>query len=235
MDRKEELVLKILSSVDVIKGKTKFVKILHLTCKLFVINKKESPFEFRPDRYGVYPPDLEPVLVQMEKENYIHINKSFFSKRQDLSAVDRSHVFQNETILEMSKKIAALSKALNEYSSDEIIAISYHLFPDTTIKSEIKPEINKKIVELFSPLSSEFEEPIEEEISMESISSNVKALYPQFNDLDARMHIMKSLNLKEVPPIIPDMIDESTGLLAKKHPFFKKYDLEEMLKDARRR
>ena len=235
MNQQEELVLKVLSSVDVIKGKTKLVKILHLVCKLFEANKKESPFKFRPDHYGIYSPELEPVLKKMENEHHIHINTSFFSKRQDLSAINRTYDGYTEAVLAMSPKIEALVQALNQYSSDEILAISYHFFPDTTVKSEIKPEINKKITELFSPLNLEFEESCEEKVLVKPVSNEVRSLYPQFNDLDARMHLMKSLGLKELPPIIPDMIDESTGLLAKKYPFFKKYNLEEMLADARRR
>lgn len=235
MNQQEQLVLKVLSSVDVIKGKTKFVKILHLVCKLFEVNKKESPFKFRPDHYGIYSPELESVLEKMVNDHHIHLNKSFFSKRQDLSAINRTYDDYDEEVLAMSPKIEPLVQSLNQYSSDEIIAISYHFFPDTTVKSEIKPEINKKITELFSPLSLEFEESCEEKILVKPISNEVRSLYPQFNDLDARLHLMKSLGLKELPPIIPDMIDGSTGLLAKKYPFFKKYNLEEMLADARRR
>lgn len=43
MNQREELILKILSSVDVIQGKTKFVKILHLVCKLIEKNQKKIP------------------------------------------------------------------------------------------------------------------------------------------------------------------------------------------------
>lgn len=236
MNPKEELVLKILSSVDVIKGKTKFVKILHLTCKLLEANKMESPFEFKPGDYGIYTPQLEPVLEKMENENYIHVNTSLFSKREDLSAVNRTFSGYSEAIEKMSPKIEALVQALNPYSADKVLAISYGLFPDTTIKSKIKPEINRTVTELFSHLSSEFEEKNEEEkISMEVIGSNVKELYPQFNDLDARVHLMKSVGLSKLPPIMPSIIDDSTGFLAKKYPLLKKYNLEEMLADARRR
>lgn len=234
MNQQEQVVLKVLSSVDVIKGKTKFVKILHLVCKLLEVNKKESPFTFKPNKYGFYPPDLEPVLEKLGNEKYIQVNANFFSRRKDLSLI-RPFNDYNGTVLEASPKIEALVQALNPYSSDEVIAISYYLFPESSVKSEIRPQINKKITELFSPLSLEFEESSEGKTIAEPISSKVKALYPQFNDLDARIRIMKSIGLNKLPPIIPSMIDDSTGFLAKKYPIFKKYNLEEMLEDARRR
>jgi len=238
MNQQEELVLEILSNVDVVKGKTKFVKILHFTCKLFEENKKRSPFSFRNDNYGVYSPELEPVLQKLENDGHIKMQKSFFSKRIDLTSLNKTRETLDSDVLEMKWKIKSLVQILNSYSAEDIIAFSYSTFPDTTLKSKIKPKINKKIVELFSPLSTEFDYPVgeedEEEVLVKPITNEIRKLYPQFNDLDVRMHMIKSLGLKELPPIIPDMIDESTGLLAKKHPFFKKYNLEEMLENARR-
>ena len=235
MNQQEELIVRILSSVDVIQGKTKFVKILHLTCKLFEKNQKESPFSFRADRYGVYSPELESVLQKLESERIVKMSKPIFSKRNDLSLMDRNYAFWNEVVLAMGSKIDLMVKELNKYSGDEVVAISYDLFPETTTNSEIKPKVNKIITEMFSSLSSDFEESFEEKTVIEPISSEIKELYPRFNDMDARIHMMKSLGLEKLPEINPDSIDESTGLLDKKHPFFKKYNLEKMLDDARRR
>ena len=233
MNQKEELVLKILSSVDVIQGKTKFVKILHFTCKLFEKNQKESPFRFKPDRFGVNAPELESVLQNLESERIIRISP-IFSKRKDLSLLDRNYVFGNDVVLEMGSKIKSLVQVLNLYSADDIIAISYSLFPETTLNSEIKPKINKKITELYSKLSSEFEEVFDEKVVMKPVSSDMKPLYPQFNDLDVRLNMIKSLGLKELPSIIPDIIDESSGLIAKKTSILKNFNFEELLEDARR-
>jgi len=235
MNQKEELVLKILSSVDVVQGKTKFVKILHLTCKLFEKNQKKSPFNFKPDRYGVNSPELEPLLQNLESQRIIKISKPLFSKRNDLSLINRNYDFGNEGVLAMGSKIQSLVQTINPYSAEEVIAISYYLFPETTTKSEIKPKINKKIIEMFSSLSSDFEESFEEKDVIEPISNEMRAMYPQFNDLDVRMNMMKSLGLKELPQIIPDIIDESSGLIVKENSFLKKYDFEKLLEDARRR
>ena len=236
MNQQEELILKILSSVDVIKGKTKFVKILHLTCKLLEANKIKSPFEFKADKYGVNAIGLDPILQKLENANYVHINTDLFSKRQDLSALNRTYSGYSQSMMAISPKIEPLVQILNDYSKDEVLAISYSLYPDTTSNSKIKPIVNKTITELFSPLSVEFDNNEEEEPKKElSIGSIVKTQYPHFNDMDARMHLMRSIGLKELPAIIPDAIDDSTGFLAKKYSLFKKYNLEEMLENARRR
>jgi hypothetical protein len=39
--------------------------------------------------------------------------------------------------------------------------------------------------------------------------------------------------LKELPLIIPDIIDESSGLIAKESSFLKKYNFEKLLENAR--
>ena len=236
MNIQEELVLKILESVDVIQGKTKFVKILHLTCKLLEDNNVESPFDFKADQFGVNTQQLEPVLLRLQTNEMIKVSKPALSRRFDLSLVARNYSFVNEAILGISPRIESLVQELNQHSSDDVIAMSYYLFPETTTESKIKPKMNKKITEMFSSLSTDFEESFEEEKddNPKSIHSEVTTLYPQFNDLDVRMHMMKSLGLAKLPDVTPDVVDESSGLIAKKHPFFKKYNLEKMLEDDRR-
>ncbi|MCH8914423.1 MAG: hypothetical protein IIA82_01015 [Thaumarchaeota archaeon] len=234
MNQREELVLKILSSVDVIQGKTKFVKILHFVCKLIEKNQNESPFSFKADRYGVNSPELEALLQDLESQRVIKISKPIFSKRNDLSLMDRNYAFGNELILGMGSKIELLVQALNPYEADDVIAISYSLFPETVINSKIKPRINKKITELYSKLSSEFEIGLDEKPSIASITSDARPPYPQYNDMDMRLNMMKSLGLEELPPIIPDIIDESSGLIAKNTSILKNFNFEELLEDARR-
>lgn len=235
MNSKEELILKILSSVNVIQGKTKFVKILHFSCKLLEENKKEAPFEFRPDNFGVYSVDVEPVLVNLESNRHVKINRPIFSKRNDLSILNRSYEFQNENIIELGPKIELLVRTLNPYSADEVIAFSYHSFPEMAVNSLIKPKINKKIDELFSLSGPDFEDSIIEHPLTNPVSSETRTLSPQFNDLDVRMSMMKSLGLEELPPIIPDSIDDSSGIIANETTLLKKYDFEKILGDARRR
>lgn len=233
MNKQEELVLQILSSVKEIKGKTKFMKMLHLVCKFIEKKKKETPFNFENNQYGVFTPQLDPVLEKLSSQNDIKISSPFLSKRQDFSLINKERLAY--AYPEFHLEIKNLVQSLNEYSADEIVAISYYFFPDTTTNSKIKPEINRTIIELFSPLSSEFEESIEEKIAPEPIASESRPLYPQFNDMDMRMHMMKSLGLKKLPEINPNAIDESTGIIAKNTSFFKKYDLEKLLEDARKR
>lgn len=90
--------------------------------------------------------------------------------------------------------------------------------------------MNKKITESFSTLNSD----LKKEIQLDSVTDNTMPIFSQFNDFDVRICMMKSLHLDNLPTIDPDSIDESTGLIAKNHPFFKKYDLKEMLKEDRR-
>ena len=237
MNLQEELVLKILESVDVIQGKTKFVKILHFTCKLLEKHNLKSPFDFIPDQFGVNTQQLEPVLLKLQTNEMVKVNESSSSsssKRHDLYLISRDYLFENQEIQRNSSKIEFLVQELNQYSTNDVIAISYHLFPETTTNSRIKPKINNKITEMFSPLSIDFEESVEQKDDVELPNSGVRELYPQFNDLDMRMHMAKSLGLTKLPAIRPDIIDELSELISKKHPFFKTYDLGKMLEDDRR-
>jgi hypothetical protein len=211
------------------------VKILHFVCKLLEKNKIESPFKFEANRFGVFPVDLNQVLGNLASQNLIQVNEYSDTDRIDLCVTNKIHTGFSEPVSTLSPKIETWVQALNSYSVEQVVAISYYFFPETTTNSTIKPIINKTIQDMFSPLSKEFEESFEEKVTPIPISSEVKALYPQFNDLDARIHMMRSIGLDELPPIIPDIVDKSTGFLAKKYPLFKKLNLEELLEDARKR
>lgn len=52
------------------------------------------------------------------------------------------------------------------------------------------------------------------------------------NDMDMRLHIMRSLGLKILPPIRPDSIDESSGIIAKT-VLLKNFNFEELLYNDR--
>lgn len=107
--------------------------------------------------------------------------------------------------------------------------------PETTTKSKIKPKINQKIEEMFSWSSTRFEEKIEDSVIPMISTGEKQDLYPQFNDMDMRVHMMKSLGLEKLPEIKPNSVDESSGIIGKTSTFFKKYDLEKLLEDARKR
>ena len=234
MNQREELILKVLSSVDVIEGKTKFVKILHFTCKLFEQNQKKSPFIFKADHFGVNTQELEPLLQDMKAQGTISINKLPYSQKDTLFAINRDHVYKDKKIHEMSPKIEMLVSELNLHTDKEVIAASYYLFPETTTNSEIKPEINKKITELYSRLCLDFEEDSDVMVNVNPVSHDTRPQYPQFNDLDMRLHMMKSLGLERLPPIIPDIIDTSSGIIAKETLLLKNFNFEELLENDRR-
>ena len=63
-------------------------------------------------------------------------------------------------------------------------------------------------------------------------TSETRTLSPQFNDLDVRISMMKSLGLEELPSILPDSIDDSSGIIANETSFLKKYNFEKLLGDA---
>ncbi len=234
MNQQEELILKVLSSVDVIEGKTKFVKILHFTCKLFEQNQKKSPFIFKADRFGVNTQELEPLLQDMKVQGTINISKLPDSQKDILFAVNRDHAFKDKEIQEMSPKIEMLVSEINLHTYEEVIASSYCLFPETTTNSEIKPKINKKITELYSKLCLNFEEDSDVMVKDNPVSHDTRPQYPQFHDLDMRLHMMKSLGLERLPPIIPDIIDASSGIIAKETLLLKNFNFEELLENDRR-
>lgn len=234
MNQQEELILKILSSVDVIEGKTKFVKILHFTCKLFEQNQKKSPFIFKADHFGVNTQELEPLLQDMKEQRIISINKLLDSQSDILFVINRDYMCKDKEIQEMSPKIEVLVSELNRHPSEEVIAVSYYLFPETTMNSKIKPKTNKKITELYSELGLDFEEDSDVMSKVNPVSHDTRPQYPQFNDLDIRLHMMKSLGLKKLPPIIPDIIDELSGIIAKETILLKNFNFEELLENDRR-
>ena len=54
------------------------------------------------------------------------------------------------------------------------------------------------------------------------------AINMRLNDLNMRMHMVKSLGLKKIPPINVNAIDESSGIIAKT-VHLKNFNFEELL------
>ena len=57
----------------------------------------------------------------------------------------------------------------------------------------------------------------------------------QLNDLNMRLHMMKSLKLDNLPTINPNSIDETIGIIAKETVFLKTFNFEKLLENSRRR
>jgi len=233
MNDQQLLVLKILSATGVIKGRTKFVKIIHMVCKLLEKKQHAVPFEFKADNFGVNSTDIVPVLESLERQQLVSVNTDEITGRKDIALYNPGMKIPETDFDGMSSQIYELVKNLNALSSEEVIAISYDLFNDTTLKSRIKPEINQKIAAMYDLAFEKSEQTTESEL-VKAVTTDYK-LEPQFNDMDARVRVMKSIGCAELPPIIPDSIDKSTGMLAKKYSVFKGIDLEALLEDVRRR
>lgn len=56
----------------------------------------------------------------------------------------------------------------------------------------------------------------------------------EHNDLDMRLHIMKTLELDNLPAINPNSIDEITGIIDRETLFLKKFNFEKLLENSRK-
>ena len=55
----------------------------------------------------------------------------------------------------------------------------------------------------------------------------------QYNDLEMRLHMMRSVGLKELPQIDPNAVDRLSGIISRVAPSLSKFDFEEMLYNDR--
>ena len=231
INQRHELILKILSCVRSVHGKVKFVKMLHFVCKMLEENHKLPPFVFGSGKFGVYSVEIEPVLRSLEQQGYIQTSIDSESKRQSILLLREPSEFKDHDIKEMGTKIESITQRLGDYDYMELVSMSYEMFPKTTTRSMIKPEINKTIDEL-KPYSDD-EYGINSTNQSVTTSATTTPLYPRFNDLDIRVAMMESIGIDALPTIIPDSIDQSAGIITNSS-LLKKYDFEELLKNARR-
>ena len=230
MNERKELLLKILSCVNVIQSKIKFVKMVHFVCKMLEENHKHPPFNFGPNKFGVYSKEIEPAINALEQQGYVKKSIDHVTGRQDFYAVHHKQVLINNDISELESKIENMIKILNQYSKDSLVALSYEMFPETTTNSMIKPSVVRTIDELRDTVT----DPEAYRQNNHASPSNTRmALSPPFNDLDMRIAVMESIGLDELPIIDPNSIDESAGILANTS-LLKKYDFKKLLENDRR-
>ena len=56
----------------------------------------------------------------------------------------------------------------------------------------------------------------------------------EHNDLNMRLHMMKTLKLDNLPVINPNSIDEITGIIYRETLFLKKFNFEKLLENSRK-
>ena len=119
-----------------IKGDTWLQKIMHVLSKAIpVLN-----FEFDEHNFGAYSPALEAIQVQNATSHLIDQPSGDGPIKLTDKGIKVAKKLWNELSKKEQRVISEIKEFLNEMSYWELIAFAYSTFPETTSRSEIKPE-----------------------------------------------------------------------------------------------
>jgi hypothetical protein len=128
--------------------------------------------------------------------------------------------------------IASTTKRYVKAQTQDLVALSYDRYPELTIHSKIKPEVNRRLLKNSSGLSEMYEEDIgpmpslkekrrekiRESLEDEQFFKRREYEMQKLPDVEARKRMAKLVGLTEVPKFDPTAISKLRGIVANKTP-----------------
>ena len=182
-----------------------------------------------------------------ERETTFHGNKmtiyDLTSHGKD-TAADLERLF-GESWVQITTTVQKYVSAKTE----DLVALSYDLYPELTIHSKIKPEVNRRLLKNASPLSEMYEEDIGELSSPRSVDKRRKELrqfaedeqffkqrefeMQKLPDIEARKRLAAVVGLKELPKLDPMAIYRLDGIIGRQLRKHKRFDSVELVRSVR--
>ncbi|GEM_PF-2221136 len=239
-----------------INGLTRMQKIALLISKDLNEDYKDIPVfdDWIPNKFGgvstqVYLAKDELVEEGLLIEKEISLEKGKKMKVYDLTELGR-HTMQ-VVPLKLQQAWQDLSSKMQNYnkaSTNDLLMLSYDLYPRLAINSTIVPEVNKQRVKKFSSLSPSFEEDIgampSPQIDKRKEKIRMLAADEQFfkrrdyemqklPDLEARRKMAGIIGLKKPPKLDPYAIHRLDSIMQNEIPKGKRFDPVELVRSVR--
>jgi len=220
LSNRQKWLLVLIGSTKYVEGNTRLQKyglLIHNR-----IPKLENFYnDWASNKYGVFSPDLALDLQKFQQKGFVNANKvtNRYGKEVNRYEISNDGRDQIKDLIEEQKDVINAICGITQYyfqkSLKELLADVYSLYPEFTTRSQIKPEVNQKTIELNSFLSPEFEIPFD---AIEKLESDISNLYTKstqehlFNDEDFRESLARKIGLKEVPKLDPNAFDRLSGI-----------------------
>lgn len=196
----------------------------------------------------VYQAKDELAMNQMLTEREVTVEGKKM-KVYDLTSFGREAASQLPLLFGLSwSQIVATTKKYSQAQTADLVALSYQRFPDLTINSKIKPEVNMRLLKNSSPLSPLYDEDVggmppsslhkrkqelKDSASDEQFFKRREFEMQKLPDLEARKKMAAIMGLNELPKLDPYAIYRLDGILGKQLPKDKKFDSVELVRSVR--
>jgi DNA-binding PadR family transcriptional regulator len=215
---KDKWLLVLIGSVPYVKGRTRLQKYgLLLSKEIFKNNNFFNDWE--PDDFGGYSQQLAVSLKKLERRDLVRVTEvidqtdepvNHYGISEKGEEIQKDLISHNPSIFEKIKEIISF---YHQKSLSSLLADVYEKYPELTLKSKIKAQVNKTRIQNESYLSTKYEIPTDHEKF--EISSTVSAKEHVYNDEDLREKLAKSIGLATVPHLDPKSFERIRGVLAK--------------------
>ena len=233
---KDKWLLALIGSTPHVEGRTRLQKYGILVFKE-VFNNEEFFDDWEANDFGGFSPKLANSLRKLEKRDCVQafeVIKEYGEpvNRYELSekgrAISDGWIKRHPTKFEEIKKITSyyFQKPLKILLDDV-----YQKYPEFTIKSKIKAEVNKTQINNQTYLSPQYEIPFGEQVE-QPVTPTVSSREHVFNDDEFRKKLAESIGLKEVPSLDPKSFERIKGILDKKIET-EDFDSVELVKEVR--
>lgn len=233
---KDKWLLALIGSTQYVQGKTRLQKYGVLVHK--EILKNEDFFDdWRPDNFGGYSQQLSLSVKKLERRSYVRVSEVVNAFGEPVNRYELTEKGRGvkEDLTKHFPSIFQKIRDITSYYFDKKLSVLlddvYQKYPELTLKSKIRAEVNKTHTINHSYLSPEYEIQTESEKEL-PVFSTVSTSEHVFNDEDFRKKLALSIGLDAVPNLDPSSFERIKGILAKKIET-KDFDSVELVKEVR--
>lgn len=216
---KDKWLLVLIGSVPYVKGRTRLQKYGVLISKE-VFNNIDFFNDWEPDDFGGYSQQLTLSVKKLERRDLVRITEVIEQNGEPVNHYvisEKGEKIQKDWIshnLNIFEKIKEIISFYHQKPLSSLLADVYTKYPELTLKSKIKAEVNKTWIQNESYLSPKYEILTDDKEKFE-ISSTVPTKEHVYNDEDFREKLAKSIGLTTVPHLDPTSFERIKGILAK--------------------
>lgn len=233
---KDKWLLALIGSTPYVEGRTRLQKYGILVFKE-VFNNEEFFNDWRPDDFGGFSPSLAKSLSKLERRSCVQafeVINEYGHPINRYELIGKGKGVKEEMAKRYPSRFEQIKSITSNYFTKPLKILLddvYQKYPEFTIKSKIKAEVNKTRMNNQTYLSPQYEIPFGEQVE-QPVTPTVSSREHVFNDDEFRKKLAESIGLKEVPSLDPESFERIKGILDKKIET-EDFDSVELVKEVR--
>lgn len=217
--------LVLIGATRYVEGSTRLQKYGLLTFKK-IANREEFFSDWKPDRFGVFSKSLAQTVTLLVDDKYVtkdEVTNTYGKTSYRYRITDKGRNEIQDLInakKDIVEDVCGIAQYYFDKSTKEVLADVYTMYPEYTINSTIKHEVNKNKIDqeaLFE--ESEFDTPFDQTKHLSFDLTNLVTRNVSehiFNDEDTREKLAKEIGLRDIPKLDTTAFERLAGILGKK-------------------